>query len=118
MEPIIFSLALSAHVGLADSYNTVHPHVRFIEDGAIAGVYYNSVNKVSAYVGHRIELTDNIGVEAAIVSGYPAFGPVAPYVRGTYDYGPARAFVAPSYENWHDDSVNVGLVFGLEFTLK
>ena len=118
MEPILFSLALSAHVGLSDSYNNLHPHVRFIEDGAIAGAYYNSVNNLSVYVGHRTDITDNIGLEFAGVTGYPAFGPVAPYVRGTYDYGSVRAFVAPAYETWHDDSVNVGLVFGLEFTLN
>ena len=118
MEPIIFSLALTAHVGLADSYNNVHPHVRYIEDGAIAGAYYNSVDKLSVYVGHRIDITDNIGVEFAGVTGYPAFGPIAPYIRGTYDYGPVRAFVAPAYETWHDDSVNVGIVTGIEFVFS
>ena len=118
MEPIIFSLALSAHVGLADSYNNVHPHIRLTDDSAIAGAYYNSVDRLSVYVGHRMELGSNIGVEVAAVTGYPAFGPIAPYVRGTYDYGSVRAFVAPSYETWHDDTVNVGLVFGLEFRLK
>lgn len=118
MESIIFSLALTAHVGLADSYNNVHPHVRFIDDGAIAGAYYNSVDRLSVYVGHRIDITDNVGVELAGVTGYPAFGPIAPYVRGTYDYGSVRAFVAPAYETWHDDSVNVGLVFGIEYSLN
>ena len=118
MEPIIFSLALTTHVGLADSYNNVHPHVRYIEDGAIAGAYYNSVNNLSVYIGHRMELGSNIGVEVAGVTGYPAFGPIAPYVRGTYDYGSVRAFVAPAYESWHDDSVNVGIVTGIEFVFS
>lgn len=117
MEPIIFSLALSAHVGLTDSYNNVHPHVRLLDDGAIAGAYYNSVDRLSVYAGQRFEF-DEYGIEVAGVTGYPAFGPVAPYVRGTYDFGPIRAFVAPAYENGHNDTIDVGLILGLEFSLK
>ena len=51
---LIWALAVSTHLGLAGDYNEVHPHVRFIEDGAIAGAYYNSVERISFYTGYRV----------------------------------------------------------------
>ena len=36
---IELALGLSLHLGLADSYNEVHPHIRYIENGYMAGAY-------------------------------------------------------------------------------
>lgn len=117
MEALVLSLGLSLHAGLAGDYNSVHPHVRYQDGGAIAGAYYNSVDRVSFYAGHRLEYGD-AGVEFALVTGYPAFGPVAPFVRGTYDLGKTRMFVSPAFENYDDSNTNVGVVLGVEFSLK
>lgn len=116
MESVILSLGLSLHAGLAGDYNSVHPHVRYQDDGTIAGAYYNSVERVSFYAGHRLEKGD-AGIELALVTGYPAFGPVAPFVRGTYDIGNTRVFMSPTYEEY-DNNNNVGVVFGVEFSLN
>jgi hypothetical protein len=118
MEGIIFALGLSLHTGLAGDYNEVHPHIRFIEDDAIAGVYYNSVERLSFYAGHRTEFGD-AGVELALVTGYPAYGPIAPFVRGTYDFGDnVRAFVSPAVESYGNNNSDIGVVIGVEFSLK
>lgn len=119
MEPFLFSIALSTHIGLTDTYNEIHPHVRFIEDGAIAGAYLNSAERLSLYIGHRSNVTDNIGLEFALATGYPAFGTIAPYVRGTVDVGKhGRFFAAPAYEKTANDELTVGLVLGMEFTFQ
>ena len=101
---IEFALALSLHLGLEGDYNEIHPHVRYTNEGTIAGAYYNSVENVSAYVGYRWEYND-FGLEAAGVTGYPE-ADIVPYVRGTYkDF-----FVAPAMERG-----NAGAVIGYEF---
>jgi hypothetical protein len=111
---LIWALAVSTHLGLAGEYNEVHPHVRFIEDGAIAGAYLNSVDRVSFYTGYRVE-QGPFGAEFALVTGYPAYGPVAPYVRGTYDLNEnIRGFISPAGE-WEGNSSRVGAVLGVEF---
>ena len=113
MEQFIWALGLSLHMGLEDSYNGIHPHVRFYEDGAIAGAYYNSLENISFYGGYRLEHGD-AGVEVALVTGYPSFGPISPQVRGTYDFSDnVRAFASPAIE-----TNNTGVVIGLEFQFK
>ena len=47
-------LALSMHIGLEGDYNNVHPHARCTVDNSIAGVYYNSEDRISAYVGKEL----------------------------------------------------------------
>jgi hypothetical protein len=110
----IWALAVSTHLGLAGDYNEVHPHVRFIEDGAIAGAYYNSVERISFYTGYRVE-QGPFGAEFALVTGYPDIGPIAPYVRGTYDLNDnVRGFISPAGEYVGEGST-VGAVLGVEF---
>jgi hypothetical protein len=117
MEGIILSLGLSIHAGMQGDYNGLHPHVRFLEDGAIAGAYYNSMDRVSVYAGHRVE-SGAAGLEFALVTGYDELDmPVAPYVRGTYDLGKVRAYASPTMEKYNDD-VNLGVVFGIELFLN
>ena len=116
----IWALALSTHMGLERDYNEIHPHVRFYEDGAIAGAYYNSVDRISFYGGYRLEPADNLGIEFALATGYNEFGPVAPYMRTTYDLGDKTRFFAATAieENTSTDTVTVGGVFGVEFIIK
>lgn len=117
MEQLVWALALSTHFGMEGDYNSVHPHVRFVEDGAIAGAYFNSMDRLSLYLGHRLEF-DDFGIELAGVTGYPAFGEIAPYVRGTYDFTDnVRLFAAPSYED-KGDELGVGIVAGVEFVFR
>lgn len=118
MEQFIWALGFSLHAGLQGDYNGIHPHVRFIEDGAIAGAYYNSVERVSFYGGWRLEPTDKIGIELTAVTGYPAFGEIAPFIRGTYDTGNIRYFVSPAIENYGNKNSDVGVVLGIELQIK
>ena len=112
METLLsLSLGLSLHLGFDDHYNSVHPHIRFEHENFIAGAYYNSLENLSVYAGHRQEI-NNFGFEAALVTGYKN-GSLTPYIRGTYDVGKTRIFVAPGIE-----SKNIGVVFGLEIMLK
>jgi len=117
MEQFIWALAFSSHLGMEGDYNNIHPHVRFIEDGAIAGAYYNSVDRLSLYAGTRLE-SGNAGLELSLVTGYPAFGEIAPHVRTTYDFTDnVRVFAAPSWED-KGDELGVGIVAGVEFSFR
>jgi hypothetical protein len=113
---IIWALALSTHLGMQGSYNETHPHVRLEDNGYIAGAYYNSMERMSLYAGHRFE-SGNAGLELALVTGYDEFGAIAPYVRGTYDIGNTRVFVAPAGETWYGET-NIGAVIGIEIQIK
>ena len=101
---IELALGISLHLGLANDYNEIHPHVRYNNQNYIAGAYYNSESRISTYVGRRWE-TGKFGFEAGAVTGYPQ-ADVMPFVRGTYD----NFFVAPALEG--DDTV--GAVIGYE----
>lgn len=114
---ILLGIALSAHLGLEGDYNSIHPHVRVEHNQAIAGAYYNSEEKVSLYGGYRFEPIDSVGVELGVVNGYPAIGGVTPYIRGTYDSGNTRFFIAPGAEK-RNEEITVGAVIGIEFLLK
>ena len=113
---LIWAIAVSTHLGMEGDYNSIHPHVRFLEDGAIAGAYYNSMERISVYAGHRIE-SGNAGLELALVTGYEEINEIAPYIRGTYDLGNVRGFVAPTAEEWNGET-NIGVVFGIEYQFK
>ena len=118
MEQFIWALALTSHIGFEHDYNGFNPHVRIMEDGVIAGAYYNSLDHISFYGGYRLEPTDKTGIEFAIVTGYHVFGPVAPYVRGTYDFNNnIRAFVAPGWETVRGEK-HLHPIIGIEFQIK
>lgn len=114
----IWALATSLHLGLEGDYNSIHPHVRFIEDSAVAGAYYNSEERISFYGGYRFEPVDSFGIELGLVNGYPALGGVIPYARGTYDFNEnTRVFVAPGGEV-RNDKLDIGAVIGIEYRFK
>ena len=114
MDQFIWALGISMHFGLGGNYNEIHPHVRFIEDGVIAGAYYNSVENISFYSGYRLEY-EKFGAELALVTGYPAYGAVAPFIRGTYDVTDnVLVFASPAIEDYEYKGA-IGIVAGIEF---
>ena len=110
LEALTISLGVSIHAGFDGEYNNLHPHIRFEHQQFIAGAYYNSVEATSVYGGYRYE-KDNVGIELAAVTGYNHS--VTPYIRGTYDIGKMRMFIAPGIER-----KDIGVVLGVEITLK
>ena len=94
-------LAASMHLGLEDKYNNLHPHARCQQDALISGVFYNSEERISSYVG----LQHN-GFELGLVTGY-TYADVVPMVR----YKKNNWFFAPALEK----DGRKGFVIGLEF---
>jgi hypothetical protein len=107
MSCIGLFLAMSMHIGLEANYNNIHPHARCTVDNKIAGVYYNSEDRVSAYIGKQFELAKG-HIELGIVSGYTATE-MLPMIR----YKQENFFLAPAYEK-HNNEENFGLVLGWE----
>ena len=101
--------ALSLHF-LEGDWNGIHPCVRFERDGWVAGAFLNSEGRVSLSVGHEWQ-NGLLFAEAGLATGYSG-APIVPVVRGGYDFGDVRAFVAPAMTVNQD----VGLVLGVEFT--
>ena len=101
-------LALSMHVGLEADYNNIHPHARCTVDNSIAGVFYNSEDRVSAYVGKQFELDEYWNIELGLVTGYTS-ADVLPMVR----YKAGNLFITPAYEK-HNGEKNYGIVLGWE----
>lgn len=96
------------HVGLEADYNNIHPHARCTIENRIAGVYYNSEDNISAYVGRQFELDEYWKLELGLVTGYD-HGMVVPMVR----YKAGGFFISPAYEK-HNGDENYGLVLGWE----
>lgn len=101
---VILGLALSTHIGFNNSYNYIHPHIRLQEENLVAGVYYNSIEKISLYIGYEYDYKDFM-FEFGTVSGYFKETPVIPYFRMGYK----DIFVSPSIIG--DDT---GIVAGYE----
>ncbi|MDB4330917.1 hypothetical protein N9993_00035 [bacterium] len=111
LEALTLSLGVSIHTGFDEKYNAFHPHIRYTNEKFITGAYYNSLENLSVYAGVRTE-KNNFGLEAALATGYNN-GSFIPYIRGTYDIGKIRMFIAPGVE-----SKDIGVVLGIEITLK
>ena len=96
-------------MGLEADYNQIHPHARCTVENNIAGLYYNSENNVSAYIGRQFELDEYWNLELGVVSGYD-HGTIVPMVR----YKAGSFFLTPAYEK-HNGQENWGVVLGWEF---
>jgi len=101
-------LAVSMHVGLEANYNNIHPHARCTVDNKIAGVYYNSEDRISTYVGREFELDEYWTLELGLVTGYKSED-VLPMIR----YKAGGLFISPAYEK-HNGEENYGVVLGWE----
>ena len=108
MSCIGLFLAISLHVGLEAEYNQVHPHARCTVENSIAGVYYNSEDNFSAYIGKQIQINSGF-LEIGLVNGYTT-SKVVPMIR----YKKHNFFISPAYEKYQGQE-NIGLVLGLEF---
>ena len=80
--------------------NIIHTHPGCL----ISGVYYNSEDRISSYVGMTYE-----GLELGLVTGYKSQD-IVPMIR----YKRNNWFIAPGYES----DGTYGIVIGLEFKLK
>ena len=100
MSCLSFMLAVSMHIGLTGDYNNIHPHARCQQDAIISGLYYNSEDKVSAYIG-----TTHNEWELGLVTGY-TYSDVVPMIR----YKKNNFFITPAYER----NGTLGIVMGLE----
>ena len=113
---ILYGIALSAHLGLAGNYNSLHPHVRLENNHYIAGVYYNSMDDISVYGGLKFDYED-YWIETALVTGYDT-NLVIPYVRVGKDItNGIRLFAAPAVETYGSIN-NIGVVIGIELLSK
>jgi|TARA_A200000159_G_C7323667_1_gene339949 hypothetical protein len=101
-------LAVSMHVGLEANYNNVHPHARCTVDNNIAGVFYNSEDRISTYIGKEFELDEYWNIELGLVTGYKSED-ILPMIR----YKAGGLFVSPAYEK-HNGEENYGVVIGWE----
>ena len=104
MSCLSLLFALSLHVGLEGKYNNYHPHTRCQKNTLISGVYYNSEDRITTYIG----MTHN-GLELGLVTGYKSEA-ILPMIR----YKKNNWFIAPGYEV----DGTYGVVMGLEFKLK
>ena len=104
MSCLSLLFALSLHVGLEGDYNSYHPHARCEKDCLISGIYYNSEDRISSYVGLQYE-----GLELGLVTGY-SYSDIVPMIR----YKKDNWFIAPAYEK----GGSKGIVIGLEFKIK
>ena len=100
--------AVSMHVGLEANYNNIHPHARCTVDDKIAGVFYNSEDRVSTYIGREFELDEYWKIELGLVTGYKSRD-VLPMVR----YKAGVFFISPAYEKYNGEK-NYGVVIGWE----
>lgn len=103
VENLIFSIALSTHIGFSGDFNNMHPRLTYKQQDYITGVYYNSESRPSVFVGREI-VTGPFTLEVGVVSGYSDY-PVAPMVKLNY----GKFFVAPAVS----DGIP-GLVTGIE----
>tara|TARA_B110001454_G_scaffold217957_1_gene244552 strand:+ start:784 stop:1152 length:369 start_codon:yes stop_codon:yes gene_type:complete len=109
------ALALGFHFGLDGDYNNVHPHLRCDVNNTIAGVYYNSEENISAYVGYVFDMPLDSELEVGWVTGYSGFEShglkIAPMLRLTK----GNWYLAPAYEA--TPNKNWGVTIGYEFNL-
>ena len=103
-KEVILSLALSSHTGFDNSYNEIHPHIRFKTDNTVSGAFYNSERAISFYTGKEFTF-DNFTLDIGIVSGYPN-NKIAPMVIMKKN----NFFIMPGVEN-----KTIGLVLGYEY---
>ncbi len=104
-------LAFSAHFGLSDGWNEVHPCLRYEYNNWTIGAFVNSENRLSVYGSHTwADVVAGIGLEAGIVTGYSGF-PVVPMARFLKEMeNDVWLFLAPV-----PAKENVGFVLGVEF---
>ena len=100
---ITAGIALSLHLGLAGEYNPVHPYISYERDQFIAGVYYNSVERISIYGGIKYEFSKDTSLEIGLVSGYN--DNIMPMARLNHK----QFYLMPAADD------QIGIVIGIQF---
>lgn len=97
-------------------YNSIHPQVKMESEQLSVGVYYNSMERVSVYVGYTLDL-EVFDVELGVATGYNDYlQSVMPYVRVKKDIKNGTVFIAPVGEVINDN-YRQGAVVGFEIFL-
>jgi predicted porin len=100
---ITAGIALSLHIGLLGSYNSIHPYASYDNDKFIAGIYYNSVERISIYGGVKYKFSKDTSLELGLVSGYN--DNVIPMAKLNHK----QFYVMPAADE------KVGIVIGIQF---
>lgn len=104
LDNLIFSIAVSTHLGLSGDFANVHPHMQYqFSDDYITGIYHNSDKRAGIYFGKRTTYKQ-LNIEYGLVHGYKRID-IAPMIKVNY----GNVFVAPAATK--DD---VGMVLGYE----
>ena len=104
LDNLIFSIAVSTHIGVSGDFAKVHPHMQYrMDNNYIAGVFHNSDKRASAYIGKRINYKV-LDIEYGLVHGYKAWD-IVPMLKVNY----GNVFIAPAAT---EDEV--GMVAGYE----
>ncbi len=119
---VLYGLAMSMHLGLPDNdYNTIHPHIRVQREALISGVYLNSEDRLSSYVGMQYVYSTryNIYLETGLVTGYTGVSwPATLYTRLGKQLSKHKSlFVAPGVYVSSNTEVDIGIVVGIEVLL-
>ena len=106
MSCLSLLLATSIHFGLEGKYNQIHPHARCTIGNTITGIYYNSENKISSYVGYKFGI-----LEIGAVTGYQkTILPMLRIIKNGW-------FLSPALETKQTKN-NWGFTFGYELPLR
>lgn len=101
-------LAISIHT-ISGDYNDIHPGAVVKCNNFIAGTYLNSESNISVFAGVEWELSNDLYIEAGLVTGYAH--PILPMARLSYEVDKnMRWFIAPAATTNGD----LGVVFGPE----
>jgi hypothetical protein len=107
---MFFGLLISAHLGFAKSYNDIHPHIGvYLNKDFFVGAYYNSEERISAYIAYKLDIFKQLNLELGVVTGYDSYE-VVPMLKLNYN----NIFIAPATESVNGKT-NLGLVVGLEW---
>ena len=104
LDNLIFSIALSTHIGLSGDFANTHPHIQYqLPNNYITGMYHNSDKRTSIYFGKHTTYKQ-LDIEYGLVHGYKRLD-IAPMIKLNY----GKVFVTPAAT---EDEV--GLVAGYE----
>ena len=98
IDNLIFSIAVSTHLGLTGDFNNIHPHIQYqMPNNYIVGVYHNSDKRESIYFGKRavwkapFDIIPEVSIEYGVVHGYKNWD-LVPMVKINY----GNIFIAPA----------------------
>ena len=104
LDNLIFSIAVSTHIGLSGNFASIHPHIQYqLPNAYIAGIFHNSDKRAGIYFGKHTTYKQ-FDIDYGIVHGYKTWD-IAPMVKVNY----GNIFIAPAAT---EDEV--GMVAGYE----